>query len=320
MTILNDDPLPTISVNDIKLPEGNSGTSDATFTVSLSAPSGRTVRVNYTTADGTATAASDYGSASGTLIFSPGEVSKSLDIKINGDAVDEGDETFFVNLTGAVAATIADGQGACTIVNDDSIPTPTPTPTATLIPTPTPAIVELSSASYFINENEQSKVATITVRRGGDVQSPVTVDYSTSDASALTPCQTNGDGNASDRCDYATAVGTLRLAAGETTKTIQIPIINDSYVEPDETFTVTLRNVQGASLGASTAIVTIKSDDTQAATQNPIDAQEFFIRQQYVDFLGRVAEDAGFEFWMNRMSNCPAGQVCDRIDTSQRLE
>jgi hypothetical protein len=74
--------------------------------------------------------------------------------------------------------------------------------------------------------------------------------------------------------------------------------------------------VFGAIINAS---VTINSDDFQTATQNPIDDQAFFIRQQYIDFLGRPPEDAGFQFWMNRMNNCPPGQVCDRIDTSQRF-
>jgi hypothetical protein len=191
-----------------------------------------------------------------------------------------------------------------------------------IIPPPQtgPASLGLTSSNYFINENDASGVATVTVTRTGDPAPVVSVDFVTSDVSGLTPCQNNGNGAASERCDYATQVGTLRFAAGETTKTIQIPIINDAYVETSETFNITLRNPQGASLTAlTTATVTINSEDTQTATSNPIDNQGFFIRQQYIDFLGRVAEPSGFDFWNNRMNNCPAGQVCDRIDTSMRF-
>ncbi|HEV7843994.1 MAG TPA: DUF4214 domain-containing protein, partial [Pyrinomonadaceae bacterium] len=79
-------------------------------------------------------------------------------------------------------------------------------------------------------------------------------------------------------------------------------------------------NPQGVSLGPlPSSTITIVSDDFQDMSTNPIDDQAFFIREQYVDFLGRVAEPSGFQFWMNRMTNCPAGQTCDRIDTSQRF-
>jgi hypothetical protein len=112
----------------------------------------------------------------------------------------------------------------------------------------------------------------------------------------------------------------MRFAANELSKTIQIPLINDAYQEPDEVFHITLSNVQGAIFGGNiTATVTIHSDDTHAATANPIEDQAFFIKEQYIDFLGRVAEPAGFQFWMDRMNHCPQGDTCDRIDTSLRF-
>src|SRR5262249_42748757 len=92
----------------------------AIFTVYLSGPSNQTVTVNYATADGTATAASgDYQAASGTLTFAPGVTSAAATVLINGDLVDEPDETFFDNLSNPVGATIAGGQGRGTILNDD---------------------------------------------------------------------------------------------------------------------------------------------------------------------------------------------------------
>jgi uncharacterized repeat protein (TIGR01451 family) len=112
-----------VSINDVSVTEGNSGTVAANFTVSLSVPSSATTTVDFATMDGTATVAGgDYLAASGTLTFAPGETSKPLTVTVNGDTAIEGNETFFVNLSNASpSATIADGQGQGTIVNDDSI-------------------------------------------------------------------------------------------------------------------------------------------------------------------------------------------------------
>jgi hypothetical protein len=118
-TILDNDPAPSISVNDIAILEGNSGTSFLTFTVSLSVASGQTVKVDYATADGSATAGSDYSAKSGTLTFAPGQISMTVSIAIKGDTLVEADETFFLNLSHALSATLADAQGVGTILNDD---------------------------------------------------------------------------------------------------------------------------------------------------------------------------------------------------------
>jgi hypothetical protein len=111
-----------LSINDVTVLEGNSGTSNAVFTVSLSAASATAVTVDFATADGTAVTPSDYTSASGTLTFAPGETTKMITVLVNGDTLVEPDETFFVNLSNALGATIADGQGMGTIVNDDLPP------------------------------------------------------------------------------------------------------------------------------------------------------------------------------------------------------
>ncbi|MBT9549783.1 MAG: putative Ig domain-containing protein [Hydrogenophaga sp.] len=118
-TIVNDDPLPSLSVNDVTVVEGDSGTTNAVFTVTLSAASGQTVSVNYATADGTATQPADYTSTSGTLTFTPGQTTRTITVPVVGETVPEAGETFFVNLSGAVNATIADNQGLGTITNDD---------------------------------------------------------------------------------------------------------------------------------------------------------------------------------------------------------
>ncbi|PSB34445.1 Calx-beta domain-containing protein [Stenomitos frigidus] len=120
-TIVNDDTRPTISINSVSNPEGRTGTTPFTFTVSLSNASDETVTVNYATADGTATSVnSDYAPTSGTLTFNPLESSKTIAVNVNGDIRIEPDETFRVNLTAPTKGTIATGTGTGTLRNDDN--------------------------------------------------------------------------------------------------------------------------------------------------------------------------------------------------------
>ncbi|MDW7707086.1 putative Ig domain-containing protein [Xanthomonas euvesicatoria] len=125
-TIVNDDAQPALSIDDVSVNEGNSGTTTATFTVSLSAASGQTVTVNYATADGTATAGSDYVARSGTLSFAPGVTAQGVAVTVNGDTAVEPNETFSVGLSGASNATIARATGTGTILNDDAVVTISP--------------------------------------------------------------------------------------------------------------------------------------------------------------------------------------------------
>jgi hypothetical protein len=92
-------------------PGGGPATVTAIFTVTLSSPSSSPVTVNYATTDGTATAGQDYTAASGTLTFNPGELTKTIRITILADQIVEPEETFLVNLSGALNATIGDGEG-----------------------------------------------------------------------------------------------------------------------------------------------------------------------------------------------------------------
>src|SRR5262249_42953454 len=105
---------------DVSVNEGDVGTTNAVFTVVLSAASTQTVSVQFNTTNGTASAPSDYQSRAGTLTFHPGDTIETITIPINGDGIDEPNETFFVNLGQAVNAGIADGSGTGTIVDDDT--------------------------------------------------------------------------------------------------------------------------------------------------------------------------------------------------------
>jgi hypothetical protein len=113
---------PTLSISDVSVTEGNSGTTNLTFTVTLSAASNLTVSAGYSAANGTATSTdNDYQSSSGTVTFSPGDLTKTVTVVVNGDQKTEPDETVFVVLSNPVNAAFSDSQGQGTILNDDTL-------------------------------------------------------------------------------------------------------------------------------------------------------------------------------------------------------
>jgi subtilisin family serine protease len=125
---------PMLSINNVNVAEGNSGTTAATFTVTL-APANptHTVTVAFATADFTALAPSDYTAASGTLVFAPSQTTQTISVSVNGDTTQEFGEAFFVNLWSPVNADLADAQGMATIVD-----TPPGTPVVTVSPQAAP--------------------------------------------------------------------------------------------------------------------------------------------------------------------------------------
>ena len=117
--IMDDDPLPALSIGDVVVQEGDAGQAPASFPVTLAGATSTTVTVAYTTGDGSAAAGSDYTAASGTVTFLPGETTKHVDVPVHGDLVDEDDETLAVTLTNPVGATLATATAAGTIADDD---------------------------------------------------------------------------------------------------------------------------------------------------------------------------------------------------------
>jgi DNA/RNA endonuclease G (NUC1) len=178
------------------------------------------------------------------------------------------------------------------------------------------ADLQFGAPNYEISED---RTLNVTVNRSGDTSAAATVNYATNDTYA--ECNLV-NGKASAKCDYATAGGTLRFAAGESTRTIVLSIINDGYMEGNETFTLTLTNPTGASLG-SPATTTITVADNDQTLSNPFPNNDFFVRQQYLDFLLREPDPGGFNDWMNVLTNCQPNSgglgsdpTCDRVIVS----
>ena len=228
--------VPSLSVADVSVKEGNSGVKLMTFTVILSAATAGPVTVAYSTADGTATSGSDYVAASGTLTFAAGETSKTIEVKVKSDKVAESNETLTIRLANADGATIADGSATGTVTNDDAA--------ATL---PALSVGDVSMREGDSGTAELMFIVTLDKAATG----PVTVNYATA------------NGTATAGSDYAALTGTLTFAAGETSKMVHVVVNGDTAVEAAETFSLTLSGATGATIADATAVGQITDDDTQ---------------------------------------------------------
>jgi hypothetical protein len=156
--------------------------------------------------------------------------------------------------------------------------------------------LEFSAAGY--NVSEDARRAFVTVSRTGDTSSVAEVIYSAV------------DGSAQQRSDLIPVIGRLTFEPGESNKTFTVFVTDDSYVEGDEEVMLELSDPIGGSLGNSTAMLTIADNDTEATTANPIDEAQFFVSQQYRDFLNRVPDAEGLAFWSNQISSCGSDAAC----------
>jgi len=220
--------------------------------------------------------------------------------------------------SGTVTYTVAPNAGAARhaqiLHTDDSFYTVTQAASAS------PAVVEFTAPSFQFGE--AAGRASINVKRTGDTSGASTVDYRTADTDTFTVgCfdSVNNQGGAYARCDFATTVGSLSFAPGETGKTINVPIIDDAHVEGAESFQLRLANPTGAVLGAASVAAVSIQDNDAAGVANPIFSSPFFVRQQYLDFLSREPDQGGFDAWVNLLNNCSNvnnNPSCDRIYVS----
>lgn len=220
----------TIKIADASIVEGDAGSKTMSFRVTWTgAKGGGAVSVSYATADGTATAGTDYTAKTGSVSLPNGCRCGTISIPILGDAITEGTETFTVNLSSPVNATIGDAQAIGTIYDNEG----------------PPALVVLDGTA----DENAGPVSFSVIMTSGSTNTE-TVDYATSDVTA----------NAGS--DYTSTSGTLSFLPGQTSKSLTVPLLNDTLNEADETFTLTLSNATVA-LTDSSATGTIFDDDPE---------------------------------------------------------
>ena len=221
------------SIADASITEGNSGTANLVFTVSLGGPASVPVTIQYTTANGTATAPADYIATANTPSTSPiGDMSETITVPIVGDLLGELTETFTVQLTGATGASIADGTATGTIVDNEGAP-------------------GLSINDIALAEGNSGNTAfTFTVSLTGPSAQTVTVQYATANDTA-----TAGT-------DYtAVPLTTLSFAPTETSKQVTVQVTGETLFEANERFFVNLSNPTNAAISKAQGVGTITNDD-----------------------------------------------------------
>jgi hypothetical protein len=217
--------------------EGSAATpGSVVFNITLTAASTQQITVNYQTANGTATAGSDYVAKSGTVTFDPGQTLKQITVAYIGDDVAELNETFFLDIDTPTNATIVRNRGSNYIRNDDG-----------------PQIFIDNAVTVDEGPAQGAPAGTtgqdFTVRLSEASTDTITVDWATLNGTA-------------GPADYVVANGRLTFAPGETQKTITVQVKGDTLVEPNETYRVRLTRPIYATIADSVGIGYIRNDDT----------------------------------------------------------
>jgi hypothetical protein len=230
-TIISED-LPTVTVGNATVSEGNSGRKEIYFPFELEAAHSENVTIAYTTKDGTAKSGSDYEAVSGTIVIPSGTRTGTVRTWVLGDTAIELDEQFTIEIVAAVNAT-ADGQfGTGTITNDD-----------------VRQGVSVSDGA-ILEGNLGRREMVFEFSLAAPSASFVTIHYETADGSATV----------ADR-DYTRVSGSVSIAPGRRSARVVVPIISDRKPEEDETFTMKIVRVFGAPIDVGTGIGTIYNDD-----------------------------------------------------------
>ena len=221
-----------LGIAGVTLTEGNTGSTNAVFRVSLSKTNDQTITVDFATADGSARAGQDYIAANGTLVFNPGETNKTITVPVLGDLLDETNETFFVSLSNPTNIVLAYTQAQGTIVDDDPV-----------------------SSAISIND--------ISVREGdaGLTDATFTLNLSAPSGLPIGVRMTTANGTATLRIDYLPTNIVVTIPPGATSQPVTIKIIGDTLIEPNETFFVNLSSPLNATLANTRGTCTILDDD-----------------------------------------------------------
>ena len=244
-------PRPLVSVADRAVVEGDSGTINLVFTVTLSITNCDPTLVDYVITPGSATAGEDYvATTAGTLLFAPGETNQFVAISVLGDRLNEPDETLFITLSNAVGGAISAGLAVGTILNDDPFPT------------------------LFIED------VTVVEGDSGSTQAMFSVTLSAPSGQAIQVDYSTFDGTAVAGIDYlALAPSVLLFPPGQTSAMVSVTVIGDPRIEPDETMFVCLTNAVNVTLSRTCATGLLRNDDTNkpptVSLLQPVEGAEF---------------------------------------------
>jgi hypothetical protein len=240
-------PLPGLQISDVTLTEGNTGATDAVFTLTLSGSSSQDVTVRYGTAEGgywtPATAGSDYEPRSGQVTIPAGQTTATVAIPVYGERLPESNESFLVRLSDPTNAILLRSEGQGGILDDE--------PTISFSPT-----------SFEGNEGDSGTTPfTFTVTLSAASDAPVTVEYATEDYTA-----------SASEGDYQASTGTMTFAPGQTSQAITVLVNGDRVAEDTERFFVHLTGSPGAHIdpGAHTAWGSIVDDDPRVNIGNAV--------------------------------------------------
>jgi hypothetical protein len=230
-------PTPVASIGDAQVKEGAAGVNTTIgFTITLSRPASGGETLTWSTANGTATAGSDYTAASGTVTFAAGQTGTVVNVTITGDNTYEPDETFKINLSNPQGLGIAGGSATITIQNDDAQPV-------------TPPVISVAPQS-------------VTEGNSGPSTFSIVLTLSKAATTAISVTVTTSSGTAIAGSDYTAKTGTVTFAAGSTSAIFTVSVTGDTLREGNETFNLLLSNATGgATISPTSATMTILDDD-----------------------------------------------------------
>jgi hypothetical protein len=273
-----------LSISDVSGTLSETAETNFLFTISLANPVAVPVTVQFSTADGSAIAGTDYQSLTSTLPFAPGQTTEQVIVVVNRNPYPGPTLNFTVNLSNPTNAILIDGQGVGTILNDNL-----------------PSIFNFSASQYSAKETDGS--ADISLVRSGDLTRTVTIDF------------TAGGGNSSPATEYQPVSETITFDPGDTVKTVAVPLVDDHQVASDQLVQMTLSDPSaGGSLGsATTATLTIKNED---GTPN-----QRYVFYTYVALLQRSADPGGLAYWSGLLDDGLArAEMILRMEASVEYE
>ncbi|HEY6167374.1 MAG TPA: PKD domain-containing protein, partial [Verrucomicrobiae bacterium] len=227
--------VPTLTIGDAIVVEGNAGTTNAVFNLTLTPSSSQPISVDFGTQDLSATAGLDYFSTNGTVVFNPGDTARTITVRVIGDTLNEATEFFKVVLSNEVNVLLANTEAQGSITDDDALPNL--------------SINDISQAEGNVGSSNFVLTVTLSPASGQSVS----VNYATANGTAVAGS------------DFTDTNGTLMFSPGQTSQTLFVTVLSDTVNESNETFFVNLNSEVNANVSKRTGLGTILNDDPLAA-------------------------------------------------------